>query len=124
MKHPLTAGALVRGPDDGPASWAMGSLFERLAPSQETEGAFGLSLVTQPPGSATPLHVHTQEAEAFYVLEGTLTYRAGEESTGWRPALSSIFRGGCRTRSGSPARPRPGSSGWLSRGGYSVCTTR
>jgi hypothetical protein len=28
MKHQLTAGVLVRGRDDGPASWAMGSLFE------------------------------------------------------------------------------------------------
>lgn len=79
MKSQLTTGVLVRGPDDGPASWAMGSLFERLASSQETAGAFGLSLVTQPPGTATPLHVHAQEAEAFYVLEGTLIYRAGEE---------------------------------------------
>jgi uncharacterized RmlC-like cupin family protein len=36
---------------------------------------------------ATPLHVHTQESEAFYVLDGTLTYRAGDEvhhlSAGW-----------------------------------------
>jgi quercetin dioxygenase-like cupin family protein len=79
VEHQLTTGVLVRGRDDGPASWAMGSLFERLASGQETEGAFGLSLVTQPPGTATPLHVHTQEAEAFYVLEGTLTYQAGEE---------------------------------------------
>ena len=79
MKDQLTAGALVRGPGDGPASWAMGSLFERLASGSETGGTFGLSLVTQPPGTATPLHVHTQEAEAFYLLEGTLTYRAGEE---------------------------------------------
>jgi len=64
---------------DGPATWAMGSLFERLASAAETGGAFGMSLVTQPPGIATPLHVHTREAEAFYLVEGMLTYRAGEE---------------------------------------------
>ena len=35
--------------------------------------------MTQPPGIATPLHRHTREAEAFYLLDGTMTYRAGEE---------------------------------------------
>lgn len=69
---------LVRAPGDGPATWAMGSLFERLASAAETAGAFGLSLVTQPPGVATPLHVHAHEAEAFYLLDGTMTYQAGE----------------------------------------------
>jgi quercetin dioxygenase-like cupin family protein len=57
----------------------MGSLFERLASGAETAGAFGMSLITQPPGIATPLHLHTREAEAFYVLDGTLIYQAGEE---------------------------------------------
>jgi quercetin dioxygenase-like cupin family protein len=79
MDHQLTTSVLVRGPGEGPATWAMGSLFERLASAEETAGAFGMSLVTQPPGVATPLHVHTNEAEAFYLLDGTLTYRAGEE---------------------------------------------
>ena len=32
----------------------------------------GISLVTQPSGIATPLHVHTHEAEAFYLLDGTI----------------------------------------------------
>lgn len=60
-----------------PATWAMGSLFERLANPQET-GGLDVALVTQPPGIATPLHRHTHEAEAFFLLDGTMTYRAGE----------------------------------------------
>jgi len=72
-------GVVVRGPDQGTATWAMGSLFERLATGDETAGAFDLTLATQPPGIAPPLHVHTREAEAFYVLEGTMVYRAGDE---------------------------------------------
>ena len=39
-----------------------------------------MSLVTQPPGIATPLHRHTNEDEAFYLLDGTMTYRAGDET--------------------------------------------
>ena len=34
----------------------MGSLFEHLLTAQESGGALGISLVTQPPGTATPLH--------------------------------------------------------------------
>lgn len=72
-------GVVVRGPGEGVATWAMASLFEHLVSGKETGGAFELSLVTQPPGIAPPLHVHAQTAEAFCVLEGTMTYRAGEQ---------------------------------------------
>ena len=58
----------------------MGSLFEHLVGAAETDGRLGVSLVTQPPGIATPLHRHTREAEAFLVLEGRVSYRAGEET--------------------------------------------
>ncbi len=73
-------GVVVRRPGEGPATWAMGSLFEHLLSAEETAGRLGVSLVTQPPGIATPLHRHTREAEAFLVLEGRVTYRAGEET--------------------------------------------
>ncbi len=79
MEAQQKMGVFVRGPGEGPATWAMGSLFERLASGQETGGAFDLTLATQPPGIAPPLHVHTREAEAFYVLEGTMVYQAGDE---------------------------------------------
>lgn len=70
---------IFRAPGEGPATWAMGSLFERLCNGDETGGAVGMSLITQPPGIATPLHVHSREAECFFILDGTMTYRAGEE---------------------------------------------
>jgi quercetin dioxygenase-like cupin family protein len=64
---------------DRSATWALGSLFERLVTADRTGGAVGAAVVTQPPGLATPTHVHTREAEAWFVLDGTLTYRAGAE---------------------------------------------
>lgn len=78
--HVARSGVVMRLPSSGPATWAMGSLFEQLVSADDTDGMFGLSLVTQPPGVATPLHLHTREAEAFYLLDGTMTYRAGEET--------------------------------------------
>ncbi len=62
-----------------PSTWAMGSLFEQLLTADRSGGSLGVALVTQPPGVATPLHRHTREAEVFYLLEGGMTYRAGEE---------------------------------------------
>lgn len=71
---------VVRRAGEGGASWAMGSLFEQLVTDAETGGRFAVSLVTQPPGIAPPLHVHTDEAECFVVLDGGMTYRAGERT--------------------------------------------
>jgi mannose-6-phosphate isomerase-like protein (cupin superfamily) len=69
---------VMREPGTGRGTWAMGSLFEHLLESGQSDGMLGVALVTQPPGIATPLHRHTREAEAFYLLEGRLDYRAGE----------------------------------------------
>ncbi len=71
---------VVHRAGNGPGTWAMGSLFEHLVGSGDTGGSFAMSLVTQPPGIATPLHRHTREAEALFVLEGMIEYRAGEET--------------------------------------------
>ena len=76
MSESVTAtGVVVREPGEGPATWAMGSLFEHLLTAEESGGGLGAALVTQPPGIATPLHRHTRESEAFFLLEGTMTGR-------------------------------------------------
>ncbi len=75
---PAADAVISRAAGTGPATWAMGMLFERLAGAQETGGLLSASIVTQPPGQASPLHVHTREAEAWYLLDGAMTYRAGE----------------------------------------------
>jgi mannose-6-phosphate isomerase-like protein (cupin superfamily) len=70
---------VMREPGQGPATWAMASLFEHVVGAGQTSGQLGIALVTQPPGVATPLHLHTREAEAFFLLEGRISYRAGED---------------------------------------------
>ena len=57
----------------------MRSLFEHLVGAGDTDGRLGASLVVQPPGIATPLHRHMREAEAVFVLDGRIDYRAGGE---------------------------------------------
>ncbi|NYG06309.1 quercetin dioxygenase-like cupin family protein [Phycicoccus badiiscoriae] len=83
--RPLDAGdeppprAVFRAGGTARATWAMGSLFEHLLTAEESGGTLGVALVTQPPGIATPLHRHQREAEAFFLLDGAMTYRAGDE---------------------------------------------
>jgi len=74
------AAPLAVAAGSGAATWAMGALFERLVGTGDTAGELAASLVTQPPGAGSPLHVHTREAEAWYLLEGTMTYVAGAET--------------------------------------------
>ena len=73
------AQVVMREPGTGRGTWAMSSLFEHLLESPPGTDRLGVALVTQPPGVATPLHRHTQEAEAFYLLDGRMDYRAGDE---------------------------------------------
>ena len=68
---------VVRAAGAGEALWAMGSLMEVTLEERETGGALTVMEVTQPPGVATPLHVHRHEAEVFYLLAGTMDYEAG-----------------------------------------------
>ena len=73
------AQVVMREPGTGRGTWAMSSLFEHLLESPPGSDRLGVALVTQPPGVATPLHRHTREAEAFYLLDGRMDYRAGDE---------------------------------------------
>lgn len=103
-----TADVVARAQGTGRGTWAMRSLFEHLADPEETGGALGVALVTQPPGVATPLHRHHHEAEAFYLLDGEMTYRAGEQTyelcAGWFMYLPAGLPHAFRVRGDRPAR--------------------
>lgn len=85
MSIPIVGNTVARAAGTGPATWALGGLFETLVSGAETGGQLAVSVVTQPTGTAPPLHVHTREAEAWYLLEGTLTYQAGDERVELEP---------------------------------------
>ena len=55
-------------------TWSVvGQVYTILADGPRTGGQYALVEALVPPGSGTPLHMHTREDEAFYVLEGELT---------------------------------------------------
>jgi quercetin dioxygenase-like cupin family protein len=59
---------------DSPAYWFLNSLGVVMATSESTGGAFSMVHQTTPPGHATPYHLHRNEDEAFYVLDGEFTF--------------------------------------------------
>jgi quercetin dioxygenase-like cupin family protein len=71
--------------EDGEARWWFGALAVIKATAKDTGGQLAVIEVTEPPGGAAPLHVHHREDEAFWVLDGDVTFEVGEttfEATG------------------------------------------
>jgi quercetin dioxygenase-like cupin family protein len=61
-----------------------------LADAAATGGTLGLVESRMPPGRWVPAHLHRREAEAWYVLEGELTFRFGDR-TAVAPAGAFVF---------------------------------
>jgi quercetin dioxygenase-like cupin family protein len=78
----VTTGApVVVRAGEGPAvRWGPGGVMRIVAGADSTNGSFSLVEAAEPPGSAAPLHVHHGEAEAFYILEGTIELTCGKDT--------------------------------------------
>jgi quercetin dioxygenase-like cupin family protein len=71
---------VVRGPNDGEQIYAGGDLYRFLAVKEETGGSYGLWEAIVPPGGGPPPHLHRNEEEGFYVIDGSVTvYVEGKE---------------------------------------------
>src|SRR5690349_12361465 len=64
--------------DEGEARWWLGSLAVFKATTANTDGQMTIIEVTEPPGAEAPLHVHHREDEAFWILEGNVTFEVGD----------------------------------------------
>jgi len=69
----------VLSKDEGEAHWLLGMLEVVKISGEETGGAYGLLEVTVRAGEGSPWHVHPDEDEWFYVLEGEFTVYVGEK---------------------------------------------
>ena len=63
---------------EGEARWWFGALVELKATAADTGGQMTILEVTEPPGMKAPLHVHHRDDEAFWVLEGDVTFEVGD----------------------------------------------
>lgn len=72
-------GYVLRRDEDKGLVWALGSLVNARATTDETGGLFELLEYTGREGDAAPIHIHPEASESFYVLEGDLTMLVGAE---------------------------------------------
>lgn len=103
-----TVDPFVTALDEEDARWFLGCRVWLRAAAAQTGGAFGLIEQVVPPGLGSPYHVHHNEDEAFYVLEGELRFFSGDRSWVAGPGgFAFLPRGiphGFRTEGESPSR--------------------
>lgn len=63
--------------DQGEARWWLSCLAVIKATGADTGGQMTIIEITEGPGSEAPLHVHHREDEAFWILEGDVTFEVG-----------------------------------------------
>jgi len=80
MRTTAAPAAFLVGTDEGEGIWFAGSLLSYKVTGDETHGQLALAEVRAPYGSGSPVHTHRHEDEAWYILEGELTFWLGEES--------------------------------------------
>lgn len=80
MKEDVAGGAYGLKEGEGEARWWLGGLSTIKATGEETDGRYTLVEALEPQGVEVPLHVHHNEDESFYALEGEMTFYVGEET--------------------------------------------
>lgn len=88
MTHKVTSDAYVLGADEGEAVWFADSLLSYKVTGDQTHGQLAVAEVRAPEGAGSPSHRHLNEDEAWYVLDGQLTFWLGDEC---RTASSGDF---------------------------------
>jgi quercetin dioxygenase-like cupin family protein len=66
--------------NEGPALWHLGGLLTFKATGDTTGGRMWVHEARGARGYATPMHCHSREDEAFYVLDGELAVYVGDET--------------------------------------------
>jgi quercetin dioxygenase-like cupin family protein len=69
-----------------PMSW-----FTAQFQLKASDAKIGLMELAATPGVEPPLHVHRNEEEWYYLLEGTVTFHVGEESYRGEPGATVFF---------------------------------
>ncbi len=65
-------------PGEGESVWLVGDLITLKLTSEDSGGTCLMFEETSPPGGGPPPHMHRDEDEALYVLEGEVEFLLGE----------------------------------------------
>jgi quercetin dioxygenase-like cupin family protein len=80
-KHDLNlpAGLLLRA-GQGSSYWVLGDLYTFKAVGEDTDNQYALLELVIQPQDGTPPHIHSREAEAFYIQSGTVEFQLGDRT--------------------------------------------
>lgn len=73
-------GAIHVPPGEGESIWIAGDTYNFKLTGKDTDGSYFMVEAPVPPGAGPPPHVHKNEDECFYVLEGEFEFQNGEET--------------------------------------------
>jgi mannose-6-phosphate isomerase-like protein (cupin superfamily) len=76
----IHAALLTLSPGTGEVLWFLDTRMTIKATASTTNGQVGLVEALVPPGHSPPLHIHRIDDEIFWIIEGHLTYRCGDET--------------------------------------------
>jgi quercetin dioxygenase-like cupin family protein len=89
-----TRTAIIRAEGEGDAIWFNNDLFTFKATAQETDNALTLFEELSQRGKVTPLHLHPNADETFWVVNGEIrVYVDGTERTVGPGGVASVPRG-------------------------------
>jgi quercetin dioxygenase-like cupin family protein len=88
MTASSTEHAVVRAPGEGTAIWHIDTLMTFKTLGEDTGGRLAAWEQLLPHRSSPPLHVHHDEDEAWYVLEGELTFQVANAT--WSAAAGTF----------------------------------
>lgn len=71
--------AVLLQPGQGISYWVLGDLYTFKTVGKETDGKYSLIEIVVQPSGETPLHIHSREAEAFYIQEGELEFQLDDQ---------------------------------------------
>ena len=75
----MSGKAVFRETMSGRMVSVVGDLYRFLATGDETDSRYASFEALVPPGGGPPPHRHSREQESFYVLQGEITFRFGDE---------------------------------------------
>lgn len=71
--------ATIRTANDGRSLAVVGDVYRFLATGEDTNGKYAMWEAIVPPGGGPPPHIHSREEEAFFVIEGEITFQVGDK---------------------------------------------
>jgi uncharacterized cupin superfamily protein len=94
----MSTSTMIRPRDEGQATWFFNALMTTKASMSETAGAYSLTEHLVTAASNPPMHVQTDEDEAFYILDGEVEFEVdGHVALATPGTFAFVARGAAHT---------------------------